>query len=155
MQVKLHVQTDHADDLSLSLRKLVAHVAILQVGKIARVERLAIDVTRVPGSETPAGDMETISTELILADLQTIDNALPRLEKDTKRKVIDAAILPEVLKAKELLESEAPSSRVLTSYCVLPQRRAEKGNKIPYDSYKGTNSIYQILLTSQRLHLLK
>ncbi|EPH15558.1 GTP-binding protein YchF [Dermabacter sp. HFH0086] len=63
------------------------------------------DVTRVPGSETPAGDMETISTELILADLQTIDNALPRLEKDTKRKVIDAAILPEVLKAKELLES--------------------------------------------------
>ncbi|MDO5644327.1 MAG: redox-regulated ATPase YchF [Dermabacter sp.] len=62
------------------------------------------DVTRVPGSDTPAGDMDTISTELILADLQTIDNALPRLEKDTKRKVIDDAILPEVLKAKALLE---------------------------------------------------
>ncbi|WP_291797358.1 GTPase, partial [Brevibacterium sp.] len=44
------------------------------------------DVTRVDGSETPAGDMDTISTELILADLQTIENALPRLEKETKRK---------------------------------------------------------------------
>ena len=63
------------------------------------------DVTRVPGSDTPTGDMETITTELILADLQTIDNALPRLEKDTKRKIIDDAILPEVLKAKELLET--------------------------------------------------
>ena len=62
------------------------------------------DVTRVDGSETPAGDMDTISTELILADLQTIENALPRLEKETKRKTIEPSVLENVQKAKTLLE---------------------------------------------------
>jgi GTP-binding protein YchF len=63
------------------------------------------DVTRVPGSETPSGDMETVSTELILADLQTIENALPRIEKDTKRKVIEPEVLENVQKAQALLET--------------------------------------------------
>ncbi|WP_029089674.1 redox-regulated ATPase YchF [Brevibacterium album] len=62
------------------------------------------DVTRVEGSETPAGDMDTISTELILADLQTIENALPRLEKETKRKTLEPSVLENVQKAKALLE---------------------------------------------------
>ncbi|WP_010535283.1 redox-regulated ATPase YchF [Brachybacterium squillarum] len=61
------------------------------------------DVTRVPGSETPAGDMETISTELILADLQTLENALPRLEKDAKRGLVDSAVIENAQKALELL----------------------------------------------------
>ena len=80
---------------------------IREADAICQVTRAFSDpeVTRVPGSTDPIGDMETIATELILADLQTIENALPRLEKDTKRKVIDEAILPEVLKAKELLEA--------------------------------------------------
>ena len=61
------------------------------------------DVTRVPGSETPAGDMETISTELILADLQTLENALPRLEKDAKRGLVDSAVIENAQEALELL----------------------------------------------------
>lgn len=63
------------------------------------------DVTRVEGSTTPEGDMETISTELILADLQTIENSMQRLEKETKRKTIEPTVLENVLKAKELLET--------------------------------------------------
>jgi GTP-binding protein YchF len=63
------------------------------------------DVTRVPGSETPSGDMETVTTELILADLQTIENALPRIEKETKRKVIEPEVLENVQKAQALLET--------------------------------------------------
>ena len=63
------------------------------------------DVTRVEGSTDPQGDMETITTELILADLQTIENALPRLEKETKRKTIDPVVLENVKRAQELLES--------------------------------------------------
>jgi len=42
------------------------------------------DVTRVEGSADPEGDIETIVTELILADLQTLEKALPRLAKETK-----------------------------------------------------------------------
>jgi ribosome-binding ATPase len=42
------------------------------------------DVTRVEGSADPEGDIETIVTELILADLQTLEKATPRLVKETK-----------------------------------------------------------------------
>jgi GTP-binding protein YchF len=42
------------------------------------------DVTRVEGSADPEGDIETVVTELILADLQTLDKALPRLARDSK-----------------------------------------------------------------------
>jgi GTP-binding protein YchF len=41
------------------------------------------DVQRA-GSTDPKKDIETINTELILADIQTVDNRLPRLEKETK-----------------------------------------------------------------------
>ncbi|PMC76414.1 MULTISPECIES: redox-regulated ATPase YchF [unclassified Brachybacterium] len=63
------------------------------------------DVTRVEGSTDAAGDMETITTELILADLQTIENSRQRLEKETKRGLLDAAVLENVDKAQTLLES--------------------------------------------------
>jgi GTP-binding protein YchF len=51
------------------------------------------DVTHVDGAINPSSDIETISTELILADLQTIERALPRLEKESR---INKAKLPAV-----------------------------------------------------------
>jgi len=42
------------------------------------------DVTRVEGSAEPEGDIETVVTELLLADLQTLEKALPRLAKESK-----------------------------------------------------------------------
>jgi len=42
------------------------------------------DVTHVDGDVSPERDIETVVTELILADLQTLDKALPRLVKETK-----------------------------------------------------------------------
>jgi ribosome-binding ATPase len=42
------------------------------------------NVVHVDGKVSPADDIETINTELILADLQTLDRALPRLEKEAK-----------------------------------------------------------------------
>ena len=44
------------------------------------------DVTHVDGGVNPSGDIETISTELILADIQTLEKALPRLEKEARIK---------------------------------------------------------------------
>lgn len=43
------------------------------------------DVVHVAGKVDPQGDVETIKTELILADIATIGKALPRLEKEAKR----------------------------------------------------------------------
>lgn len=49
------------------------------------------DVVHVDGAVDPASDVETIRTELVLADLATVEKALPRLEKDAKR---DKALEP-------------------------------------------------------------
>jgi ribosome-binding ATPase len=42
------------------------------------------DVSHVDGEVSPERDIETIATELILADLQTLDKAVPRLTKETR-----------------------------------------------------------------------
>ncbi|MCB1288998.1 MAG: redox-regulated ATPase YchF [Mycobacterium sp.] len=55
------------------------------------------DVVHVDGQVDPRSDIEVIETELILADLQTLDKALPRLEKEARnnkdrKPVHDAAV---------------------------------------------------------------
>ncbi len=42
------------------------------------------DVTHVDGHVSPERDVETINTELILADLQTLEKAVPRLAKEAR-----------------------------------------------------------------------
>jgi len=58
------------------------------------------DVAHVDGRIDPKSDIEVIETELILADLQTLEKALPRLEKEARthkdrRPVYDAAVAAE------------------------------------------------------------
>ncbi|WP_455122699.1 redox-regulated ATPase YchF [Rothia mucilaginosa] len=62
------------------------------------------DVIHVDGKVDPASDMETINTELILADLQTLENAIPRLEKAVKIKKGDPAQLETYKAAQKILE---------------------------------------------------
>ena len=69
------------------------------------------DVIHVDGRIDPASDVATIETELILADLQTIDKVLPRLERDAKRLPDVARKLAEVKKAQELLNGGQVLSR--------------------------------------------
>ncbi|WP_343017677.1 redox-regulated ATPase YchF [Bifidobacterium adolescentis] len=63
------------------------------------------DIVHVNGKVDPADDIDTINTELILADLQTIENALPKLEKDLRGKKIEPAYMDAVKQAKEILEA--------------------------------------------------
>lgn len=51
------------------------------------------DVVHVDGKVSPASDVDTINTELILADIATLEKALPRLEKEAKRDKAAAAKL--------------------------------------------------------------
>jgi GTP-binding protein YchF len=62
------------------------------------------NVVHVDGRVAPAEDIETINTELILADLQTIEKALPRLEKEVRIKKDQQPVLDEVRRAQELLD---------------------------------------------------
>ncbi|MFY9330181.1 MAG: redox-regulated ATPase YchF [Candidatus Nanopelagicales bacterium] len=62
------------------------------------------DVVHVEGKVDPAEDLETINTELILADLQTIDKALPRLVKETRLNKERQVVVDAAEQAKAVLE---------------------------------------------------
>ncbi|QQM67092.1 redox-regulated ATPase YchF [Actinomyces weissii] len=62
------------------------------------------DVVHVDGKVEPASDIETIATELVLADIQTLEKALPRLEKEVRGKKTDPAVLETARAALAVLE---------------------------------------------------
>ena len=62
------------------------------------------DVVHVEGGVNPKNDHETINAELMLADLQTLEKAIPRLEKDVKGKRAEPAMLEAAVAAKDALE---------------------------------------------------
>ncbi|KKD10125.1 redox-regulated ATPase YchF [Streptomyces sp. WM6391] len=62
------------------------------------------NVVHVDGKVSPKDDIETINTELILADLQTIEKVLPRLQKESRIKKDVAPKVKAVEEAKEILE---------------------------------------------------
>ncbi len=62
------------------------------------------DVVHVDGKVSPADDIDTINTELILADLQTIEKATPRIEKEVKQKKTAPEVLAAMQAAQAILE---------------------------------------------------
>jgi GTP-binding protein YchF len=88
--------------------KFLSHIresdAICQVTRVFRDD----DVTHVDGKVSPADDISTIQTELILADLQTVEKAIPRLEKEARLKKESAAVLEAVRAAQKHLEAGIP-----------------------------------------------
>lgn len=83
----------------------LAHIreadAICQVTRAFR----DVDVTHVDGEVNPASDIETITTELILADLATVERALPRLEKEARINKDKQAAVAAIKQAQEVLDS--------------------------------------------------
>lgn len=62
------------------------------------------DVIHVDGKVSPKDDIETIATELILADIQTLEKAIPRLEKEVRGKKTEPVVLDTAREALALLE---------------------------------------------------
>jgi GTP-binding protein YchF len=62
------------------------------------------DVVHVEGKVSPEGDIETINTELILADLQTLEKAVPRLEKEARIAKDKKAALDNAVAAQAVLD---------------------------------------------------
>lgn len=79
---------------------------IRDASAICQVVRAFSDpnVVHVDGKISPADDIETINTELILADLQTLDKALPRLEKEAKLRKDRAVAVAAAKAAIEVLD---------------------------------------------------
>ena len=63
------------------------------------------DVVHVEGKVSPKDDIETINTEMILADLQTLEKAVPRMEKDARVNKDKKAALDNAIAAQKVLEA--------------------------------------------------
>lgn len=68
------------------------------------------DVVHVDGRVDAAGDIETINTELILADMQTLAKARPRIEKEVKGKKLEPISLETIDEALAALNGGTPLS---------------------------------------------
>ena len=85
---------------------------IREADAICQVIRAFVDddVVHVDGKVDPADDIETINTELVLADLQTVESAVPRLEKEVRGKKVDASVLEAARAAEAVLAEGTPLS---------------------------------------------
>jgi ribosome-binding ATPase len=68
------------------------------------------DVVHVDGKVDAASDIETINTELILADMQTLEKTRPRVEKEVKGKKADPVVLETIDQALAVLNDGTPLS---------------------------------------------
>ncbi len=68
------------------------------------------DVVHVDGRVDPASDLETINIELALADLQTLEKALPRIEKEARVNRERQPVLDALKAAQAHLQSGKPLS---------------------------------------------
>ncbi|MDX2036477.1 MAG: redox-regulated ATPase YchF [Isosphaeraceae bacterium] len=89
--------------------KFLSHIrevdAILQVVRCFEDP----DVVHVAGAVDPLADIETIEIELMLADLQTLDNALPKAERTAKSGDKDAKLRVEAItKCLNQLKADQP-----------------------------------------------
>ncbi len=63
------------------------------------------DVVHVDGRVSPSDDIETINTELVLADLQTLEKAIPRLQKEARTAKDRAPALAAAEEAQRVLDT--------------------------------------------------
>jgi ribosome-binding ATPase len=66
------------------------------------------NVTHVDEAHDPAKDIEVINTELVLADLQTIDKRLPKFEKEARANPKLQPLLDTYQRVKALLDDGEP-----------------------------------------------
>jgi GTP-binding protein YchF len=85
---------------------------IREADAIAQVVRAFSDsdVVHVDGAVNPASDMETINTELILADMQTLEKAIERYTKEVKTKRTEPIVLETAQSALAWLNEGKPLS---------------------------------------------
>ncbi len=89
--------------------KFLSHIrqvdAILQVVRCFEDD----DVTHVSGRVDPVADVDAIETELMLADLQTLENALPKAERSAKSGDKEAKLrVAAIQRCQQHLDSDQP-----------------------------------------------
>ncbi|MEO1277360.1 MAG: redox-regulated ATPase YchF [Planctomycetota bacterium] len=107
---------------------------IREVDAIAQVVRCfekapgGEEILHVDGSVDPIRDIETIDTELLLADLQTVESALSKAERAAKSREPEAVARFAVLqKIKPVLEEGKPARVIAGEIMDAEQKKAWRG----------------------------
>jgi ribosome-binding ATPase len=74
------------------------------------------DIQHIDAEASPAKDIETINTELVLADLQTIEKRLPKLQKEAKSNPKLKSQVNLISKAREVLDGGVPLSTKIEEF---------------------------------------
>ena len=98
--------------------------AICEVVRYFKDSNVMREVGRTGEFVDPAGDADTIMTELILADMGTLEKQLPKLEKEAKR---DKELMPKFEVAKRLLAWLNEGKRAASMEMTDEERAAAKG----------------------------
>jgi GTP-binding protein YchF len=85
--------------------KFLAHIREADAICVVTRDFADSDVVHVDGAVDAASDIETITTELALADLQTLEKVIPRLEKEVRAKKAEAGLLAAARSAQSVLEA--------------------------------------------------
>lgn len=85
--------------------KFLAHIR--ECDAICQVVRVFVDddVTHVTGRVDPQSDIEVVETELILADLQTLERATGRMEKEARTNKARKPVYDAALRAQQVLDA--------------------------------------------------
>jgi GTP-binding protein YchF len=88
--------------------QFLSHIRSTQV--IVQVVRAFKDdnVVHVGGIHDARQDIDVVNTELVLADLQTVERRLPRLEKEARANPRLRSLVEELLRAKAILDAGTP-----------------------------------------------
>ena len=89
--------------------KFLSHIR--EVDAILQVVRCFVDddITHVGGGVNPLSDIETIETELMLSDMQTLENSLPKAQRSAKSGDKEARLRATVMeKCQEWVNSGKP-----------------------------------------------
>jgi GTP-binding protein YchF len=122
------------------------------------------DIVHVTGSPDPKGDIEIVTTELLLADLETIKKRLEKISRDVKRGDKHALLEAHLLQSLEshlnagkpantLGTALGPEERAITrSFCLLTDKAAIFVANIKESEVAGAESNPRIIQVREYAH---
>lgn len=138
--------------------KFLSHIrevdAIIQVVRCFTKAPGGEDIVHVSGSIDPLRDIEVVNTELVLADLQTVDSALSKAERAAKSREPEAVARFEALKkvlpvlqagkpARTLKIDDPEQAKQLKSIGLLTAKRVMYLMNVDEDDLQGQSPMCQ------------
>ncbi len=121
--------------------KFLSHIR--EVDAIAQVVREFTDADVVQTGENPKSDIETINTELILADMETITKLIDNATTDLKRVTLDKATTQMRIDALKKIKDALDAGQLASEAGLTPEEKTAVGN-LPLITTKPMIYVYNV-----------